>query len=259
MREDETMSESAKGTRLVKLRKTDDLYSGTGHPLTRTYYSYDREGMIGSTLQIFHYCDDETSPMGFPMRETSRDAYHIITEESVEGQDGTSITIPRIILYEKDEAGKIRQIVEAVADEEKRGYFQIIETIGYENTRPHQRGHVIRERHLDSDGSFEWEYQHEYDDHGWKVRTNHVSPDGRLELGRRKRIEYDDRGNTVYYNNGHEYAIENTYDEDGYLKTAMVRKKSRLTGQWDLIGRHEYGYEEFEIDLPEDAKAPEPT
>ncbi len=102
-----------------------------------------------------------------------------------------------------------------------------------DNTRLHQRGHIIRERHLDSDGSFEWEYQYEYDDHD----------------------------NTVYCNNGRgrEYAIKNTYDEDGYLKTAIVSEKNWHTGEWAELVRHEYGCEEVEIDLPENEKAPEPT
>ncbi len=255
------MCESAKGTCLVKLLETDDLYSFTGHPLTRTYYSYDREGMIRDTLKLFYYCENAVESLEFSMRETTRDPYHIITTEEIIGEDSVPLEHPRIILYEQDEDGRVARVVEAAMDTYTKKRFPIIYTIGYENTRPHQRGHIIRERQLDSDGSFEWEYQYEYDDHGWKIRTNQISTDGQEKSGKKKQIEYDVHGNTVYCNNGRgrEYAIKNTYDEDGYLKTAIVSEKNWHTGEWAELVRHEYGYEEVEIDLPEHEKPPEPT
>ena len=251
------MCESTKGTRLVRLCETDDLYSATGHPLTRTYYYYDQEGMIEETVKQFHFCENINLSPGFPMRESTHDPFGIIASEDVYSEENVGVEVPRIILYEKDETGRVRQVIEAAVDAATKQYFSIIYTIGYDNTRPHQRGHIIRERHLEPDGSFAWEYRYHYDDHGWKVRTQNVSPEGPLDDERRIIIEYDGYGNTIYYNNGHEFAIENAYDGDGYLKTALVKEKSMRSGEWELIGRHEYSYRDYEI--ADTSKTPEPT
>ena len=244
------MRESAKEPRFVILCDRDDLYSSAGHPLSTTHYDYDRHGMIAKTTKQTYASENRKTPTDFPIREITWDAYQIVVSEDVFGENMIEVGGPRAVLYQKDQAGRVQWAVKAAADPVTGQRFPIYYTMGHENLRPHQRGHVVKEAHYSPDGKFAWAAQYEYDSHGWKVRTNRLLPDGSYQLGRRKIIAYDAHGNIVRYDNGRPFAVENIYDKNGLLKTALVREQNPKTGAWDFIVRHEYSYEKYLTFVP---------
>ncbi len=245
------MSENTEGTRTVRLCSTDALYTGTGHPLWATYYNYDGEGYITDTLREFYFCDDKTVQMGFPMRGTYRDAYDIIMSEEIHGEDGVSFDMPRVVLYERDESGLVRRATTAAVEAGTQRIFPIIHHIEYLERAPHRRGVVMREEELTPTGNFRYERRYDYDDHGRRVRTyGRASPKEPFKLQRERVFTYDNQGNPTYCDNGFQFKMENTYDEEGLLQEVLVWEKDLDTGDWYQARRHIYEYEEVDLDLP---------
>ena len=237
------MLEHAKGPRKKRLRLTDTLFTGAGHPLTETTYDYDRDGLIVSTAKSFLYCEDGKR---IPIRKTMRDAYGIIESELFMGVDGEPILVPRSLVYEEDDNGFIRR---ATSFSEHAGkQVGVIYHISGHGRYPHRRGLKSRCCFINPDGAFSHEYRYRYNKFGWRTHLYFSdTQDAPLSVKASWTILYDGHDCPIMYN---EYLIDNTYDKDGLLREALVKKPNKK-GWMEVVYRHEYTYADFPIGPPE--------
>ncbi len=233
----------------------DLLSTDEGRTLQETRFTYDKEGFLENLVTtVFTTTSNRATPVA--VRETQRDAYGIVVQETLFGADGRVYPFPHHVLYERGEDG----LVQRVTVVEKNGGTVIF--IGRHGDFPHRRGVPERIRQFSKEGALLREHRYEYDSHGHQVRA-YVRSDWQSEftLERSREFQYDEHGRSIHLTQKRagkpvkEYVMNRYYDEDGRCSYAVfmedpdtVQDKEKLVPGFF----HDYAYDRFSVSPPKE-------
>lgn len=232
----------------------DILSTDEGRTLQETRFEYDQEGLLSNQVTtIFMTMGNRAEPI--PVRETKRDAYDIVVQETMFGADGRVYRFPHQVLYERGEDDKVQRVT--VLKENGGAVF----FIGRHGEVPHRRGYPERVCHFTRDGDLLREHRYEYDSHGHQVRVYvRAGWHGEFALERRREFQYDEHGRAIHLTQmkkgepEKQFVINRYYDDGGLCTYAVfMEDPDTVQDQDKLIPGffHDYEYQKFPMLSPE--------